>query len=90
MAMNGNTLGTDIANSIMHPNATPEARAAVLELWQNVGNIIVRHIQDNAEVLDGIGVSTNVSTIVTTNPATGSGTGTGTGTGKTTEIGKVR
>ena len=90
MPMNGNRLGNEIFDVIVHPNATPEAQTAVKELWQKIGNAIVRHIQNNAEVLSGISVSTDVTTAVSTNPATGIGSGSGSGTGSTTEVGKIQ
>jgi hypothetical protein len=58
MAMNGNGLGQEIANAITASNATPEAKAAVLALWQKIGTAIVNHITTNAVVPAGISVST--------------------------------
>ena len=50
MAMNGNELGTQIANLITSSNAPPESRDAILQLWQQIGTAIVSHIQNNAVV----------------------------------------
>ena len=92
MAMNGNTLGTEITNAIIHSDATPEAREAVLRLWQTIGRVIIDHIQTNARVQTGINVQTNVSTSVsvTTPAGPGQGIGQGTGDGETTTEGRVR
>jgi hypothetical protein len=76
MPMNGNAMGTDIAEAIMDSKATAAARAKVIENWQKIGDVIVKHIQDNADVQAGIPVKT---------------TGTATAqTGKTDDIGKVK
>ena len=92
MAMNGTQLGNDIADAIMHSDATDEARKAVIDLWQKIGNVIVSHIQNNARVLAGINVATNVTTTVTVATPSGPGTGSGVGNGSggTTEEGRVR
>jgi len=50
MAMNGNQLGTEIMDAIISSEATPAAKAQVLELWQKIGNVIVNHIKTNAVV----------------------------------------
>ena len=81
MSMDGRQLGDEIFDAIIHPNATPEARATVKELWQKIGGVIVEHIQNNARVLSGISVSTNVTTTAAGVPGIGTGTGSTTGTG---------
>jgi hypothetical protein len=58
MPMDGNVLGTDIANAVMDSRATAEARAKVIENWKKIGDVIVKHIQDNADVQAGIPVNT--------------------------------
>lgn len=58
MAMNGKTLGDDIADVIISDKATAEMKAQIKELWERIGAVIVSHIQDNAQVLPGITVST--------------------------------
>jgi|GEM_PF-6909776 len=60
MAMNGNVLGTAIANAIMHTDATPEARSAVIDIWRTIATEIVSHIQANALVQPGIAVGNAV------------------------------
>ena len=58
MAMNGDTLGLAIAAAVLEPGATAEGKAMCEDLWKKVGNAIVDHIVNNAEVPAGISVST--------------------------------
>lgn len=58
MAMNGDALGLAIAAAVLDPGATAEGKAMCEELWKKVGNAIVNHIVNNAEVPAGISVST--------------------------------
>ena len=58
MAMNGDTLGIAIAAAVLDPGATAEGKAMCEDLWKKVGNAIVDHIVNNAEVPAGISVST--------------------------------
>ena len=58
MALNGDQLGIEIAEAVMHPKATPEARVAVTDLYKKIANAIVDHIKTNAEVPTGISVKT--------------------------------
>jgi len=76
MPMNGNALGTEIAQAIMSAKATPQAQAACIELWQKISGVIVKHIQDNADVLQGIALTASVD------PSTHQGGGSTTATGK--------
>ena len=82
MAMNGNTLGQEIAAAIMHSGASPDVQAKVIELWQKISTVIVNHIQTNAEVPLGINVSVQVSVDPTSHQ--GGGTGATTGVGRVT------
>jgi hypothetical protein len=59
MAINGNQLGSEIAEAIMHSDAPPDVQVEVIKLWQKIGAAIVSHIVDNAEVPAGIAVSTS-------------------------------
>jgi len=59
MAMNGNAMGQEVATAIMASGATPEAKAAVTEMWQKICTAIVGHITTNAVVPAGITVSTS-------------------------------
>ncbi len=47
MSMNGKDLGDAIANKIISPDASTQAKADVKELWEEIGKIIVNHIKDN-------------------------------------------
>lgn len=58
MAMDGDTLGLAIAAAVLDPGATAEGKAMCEDLWKKVGNAIVDHIVNNAEVPAGISVST--------------------------------
>lgn len=62
MAMNGDVLGTAIANAIVDPSASREGRAQCEAFWKKIANVIVLHVQDNAEVLPGIPVEGDVTT----------------------------
>jgi hypothetical protein len=73
MPMNGNVLGTDIANAVMDSRATAEARAKVTENWQKIADVLVKHIQDNAEVQAGIPVKTTGSATAQTGATDGLG-----------------
>lgn len=57
--MNGDAMGTAIANAIMDSGATAEAKAEVIKFWQKICGEIVSHIQANAEVPAGISVTTS-------------------------------
>jgi len=59
MPMNGNAMGTAVANAIIHSDAPPEVKAEVIKLWQTICSEIVGHIQTNAEVPAGIKVETS-------------------------------
>lgn len=59
MAMNGTDLGDAIAKIITSPSAPPDMVESIKAQWEKIGAAIVKHIQDNAEVLSGIPVSTS-------------------------------
>lgn len=48
--LNGLALGTSIANAVTDPQASPEARAAVLSQWINIGNALVSYLTSNATI----------------------------------------
>lgn len=50
MAMNGVTLGDDIAAKLYASNASQEAKDNVKAIWEEVGKVIVKHIKDNLVV----------------------------------------
>jgi hypothetical protein len=73
MAMDGNKMGSEIAEVIMNADAPPEVQAQVTELWQKIGSAIVTHIQKNAIVPAGIAVSTAGSATAQTGATTAAG-----------------
>lgn len=68
--MDGDKLGMEIAEAVMASNASPEAKSAVSEFYKKIGNAIVDHITQNAEVPDGIAVSTSGGSGATSAPGT--------------------
>jgi hypothetical protein len=50
MAMNGNTMGTAIANALKaaNPNITTAQLAALTAIWQTIATSMVSHITTNA------------------------------------------
>lgn len=50
MAMNGKTLGDAIADLIIAPNAPADMKAKIKIQWEDIGEVIVKHIQENIEV----------------------------------------
>jgi len=71
MAMNGNTMGQEVAAAIMNSSASPEAKAAVIDIWQKICTAMVKHITTNAMVPPGI--------VVSVDPVTHQGSTTGPG-----------
>lgn len=68
MAMNGKVLGDAIAAVITSPDATAQMKQQIQTLWESIGDVIVDHIQQNAQVLPGIAVSTPAGAGATTAP----------------------
>ena len=77
MAMNGKTLGDNIANIIISSDAPAEQKAQVKALWEKIGAAIVDHIK-GADITVAAGIP--VSTAGTAAAQSGSTTGTGTAT----------
>lgn len=75
MALNGTTLGDEIANIITDSNASPEAKAQVKAIWERIGQALVSHIKTNAVVTVSAGIT------VSTDPTTGQGATTSSGSG---------
>jgi len=73
MAMNGNTMGTAVANAIMDLKASPEAKLEVTKIWQKICTEIVNHIVQNAVVPAGITVTTTGSAAAQSGSTTGTG-----------------
>lgn len=57
MAMNGPQLGDEIVQFIMSPEAPARMQAQIYELWEKIGTVIVKHIQDNAVVTVESGIA---------------------------------
>lgn len=78
MAMNGKTLGDAIADLIIASDAPAGIKAKIKKQWEDIGAVIVKHIQDNAQVTvaAGIAVSTTGSAVEQTGTTTETGTGT--------------
>lgn len=81
MALDGNALGAAMASAIIaaakKENASPET------IWKAIGNEIVNHIKNNAEVTVDAGIEVQTNGICATSgaplPRTGQTTATGTG-----------
>lgn len=56
MAMDGNALGTKIAELIISKDAPSDMKAQVRQLWGKIGLAIVEHIKENAEVTVAEGI----------------------------------
>jgi predicted KAP-like P-loop ATPase len=78
MAMNGKTLGDEIAALITDPNAPDEMKNKIKKLWEGIADSIVKHIEANAvvTVAAGIPVATSGSATSQTGATTSTGTGT--------------
>lgn len=50
MAMNGKALGRAIADLIIAPNAPDDIKAKINKQWEDIGEVFVKHIQENIEV----------------------------------------
>ena len=50
MGMDGVVLGDAIVDLIMSPDAPAHMQTRIRELWEGIGQVIVKHIQDNAVV----------------------------------------
>lgn len=55
MAMDGKTLGDEIAKKLYASDATDSAKANVKALWEEIGEVIVKHIVDNIDIQIPIG-----------------------------------
>lgn len=73
MALNGNTMGTQVANAIiaLDPGMTQAQKDQLTTSWQSICAAIVTHITGNAQV-----VVTSVSGVTTGPGVSGPGTGT--------------
>lgn len=78
MAMNGKTLGDEIAALITDSSAPAEVKSKIEKLWEDIAGVIVKHIEQNAvvTVAAGIPVATSGSPTAQTGATTSTGTGT--------------
>jgi hypothetical protein len=69
----GTELGGKIAKIITAGDAPPEKAAAVKQLWEDIGTVIVTHFLEKTElkVKEGIAVSTPAGPGATSAPGTG-------------------
>lgn len=74
MAMNGPQLGDEIVQFIMSPQAPAHMQAQITELWEKIGTVIVKHIQDNAVVTVDAGIAVDCGGVAGTTVAEGTGT----------------
>jgi hypothetical protein len=81
MAMNGTTLGNTIYNLIVNAPAPAtdqtQLKKDINKLWQDIGQAVVAHIQQNAvvSVQPGIAVATTGSAAAQSGATTANGTG---------------
>lgn len=78
MAMNGKTLGDEIAALITDSGAPDEMKNKIKKLWEDIGDAIVKHIEENAVVTVAAGIP--VATTGSQSAQSGATTSTGTGT----------
>jgi hypothetical protein len=69
----GPELGDKIAEIITAGDAPPEKKAAIKQLWEDIGTVIVNHFLEKTvvKVESGIAVSTPVGPGATSAPGTG-------------------
>jgi hypothetical protein len=74
----GKDLGDAIAALIIAPDADADVKKGIIKLWEDIGDVIVNHFINNAElVVDaGIAVSTSGSAVAQTGATTAPGKGT--------------
>jgi hypothetical protein len=73
LAGTGKALGDKIAAKIIAPNADAGAKAAIIALWESIGDVVVDHLIANSQVLPGIPVATAGSPTAQTGATTGPG-----------------
>lgn len=74
MAMNGPQLGDEIVQFIMSPEAPAHMQEQITELWEKIGTVIVKHIQDNAVVTVDRGIAVDCGGLAGATVAEGTGT----------------
>lgn len=77
MAMNGKTLGDNIADLILASDAPDEQKEVIKKLWEDIGTVIVDHIKGaTITVASGIPVATTGTQSAQTGATTSTGTAT--------------
>lgn len=77
MAMNGKTLGDNIADLIIASDAPDEQKETIKKLWEDIGTVIVDHIKGaTITVASGIPVATTGTQSAQTGATTSTGTAT--------------
>lgn len=74
MGMNGDVLGDAIVDLIMSPDAPAHMQTRIRELWEGIGRVIVKHIQDNAVVTVESGIAVDCGGLAGSTVAEGTGT----------------
>lgn len=74
MGMNGVVLGDAIVDLIMSPDAPAHMQTRIRELWEGIGQVIVKHIQDNAVVTVESGIAVDCGGLAGSTVAEGTGT----------------
>ncbi|MGL4981274.1 MAG: hypothetical protein ACRC4W_00190 [Treponemataceae bacterium] len=75
--MNNVLLGKELATLVLAKDATEESKAIVENLWIQMADVIIKHIQANGEVNVAAGIP--VATAGSPTQQTGATTGTGKG-----------
>lgn len=83
MAMNGDTLGNAIASAVDGLDLTTSPPPSTSDIWKTIGNVIVDHIVNSAEIsvstthttgaISVVGTATAQSNPAPVNSTTGSG-----------------
>ena len=74
MGMNGDVLGDAIVDLIMSPDAPAHMQTRIRELWEGIGRVIVKHIQDNAVVTVESGIAVDCGGLAGSTVTEGTGT----------------
>lgn len=76
MAMNSAMLGKALANLVISADAPDDMKTKITKQWQDIADVIIKHIQTNAQVTvaPGIGVTVVPTTGTGSTVTTGSGT----------------
>lgn len=79
MALNGNTIGAQVASLMKAAGSPPISDAKLTQLWKDVMNAIYNDVKSTAQVSATV-IVTSVTGVTTGPGVSGPGTGTATGT----------